>query len=192
MGPPRKAAEDGLEVARQRGLADHRVFPASQTSIAPTEAEAREEALMPIRRYRRDPRSEPQRRADDEVLAAFERGDFLRVPASVERAAIEAVRRRQTERRQFAASLGVRLGLLRRAHAISQQQLARVLGTTKSNISRLESGREGGLTVERFVAVEDAVQLLAGRAIVRGGEEGLVRLKPLDRFRKPTDALEMA
>jgi DNA-binding XRE family transcriptional regulator len=145
---------------------------------------------MPIRRYRRDPRSEPQRRADEEVLAAFERGDVLGVPPSIERAAIEAVTRRQAERRQFAANLGVRLGLLRRAHGISQQQLARVLGTTKSNISRLESGRDGGLTVERLVAVEDAVRLLAGRGVVSGRDEGLIHLEPLDRFRKRTDPLE--
>lgn len=147
---------------------------------------------MPIRQYRRDPRSEPQRRADEEVLAAFERGDFLRVPASVERAATELVTRRQAERRRFAASLGVRLGLLRRAHGISQQQLARVLGTTKSNISRLESGRDGGLMVERFVAVEDAIRLLAGRTVARGRDEGLIHLEPLDRFREPTDPLEAA
>lgn len=147
---------------------------------------------MPIRRYRRDPRSERQRRADEEVLAGFERGDFLGVPPSIEKAAIEAVTRRQAERRQFAANLGVRLGLLRRGHGISQQQLARVLGTTKSNISRLESGRDGGLTVERFVAVEDAVRLLAGRGVMSGRDEGLIHLEPLDRFRKPTDPLETA
>lgn len=119
---------------------------------------------MPIRQYRRDPRSEPQRRADEEVLASVERGDFLRVAPSIERAAIELMTRRQAERRQFAARLGVRLGLLRRAHGISQQQLARVLGTSKSNVSRLENGRDGGLTVERLVAVEDAIRLLSGSA----------------------------
>lgn len=147
---------------------------------------------MPIRRYRDDPRSESQRRADEEVVAAFERGEVLRVPASVERAAIEALARRQAERRQFAASLGVRLGLLRRAHGISQQQLARVLRTTKGNISRLEGGRDGGLTVERFVAVEEAVRLLTGRKVEIGRDEGLIHLDVLDRFRKPTDALEAA
>jgi Helix-turn-helix domain len=147
---------------------------------------------MPIRRYRDDPRSKSQRRADEEVVAAFERGEVLRVPASVERAAVEALARRQAERRQFAASLGVRLGLLRRAHGISQQQLARVLRTTKGNISRLEGGRDGGLTVERFVAVEEAVRLLTGRKVEIGRDEGLIHLDVLDRFRKPTDALEAA
>ena len=81
---------------------------------------------MPIRRYRRDPRSRSQRRADEEALQGFERGEFLRVSPSIERAAIEFVTRRQAERRTFAAQLGVRLGLLRRIHGISQQQLARV------------------------------------------------------------------
>lgn len=145
---------------------------------------------MPIRRYRKDPRSESQRRADEEALASFERGDFLRVAPSIERAAIDFVTRRQAERRQFAASLGVRLGLLRRAHGIPQQQLARVLGTSKSNVSRLESGRDGGLTVERLVAVEDAIRSLAGRAAVSAREEGLIHVEPLDRFRNPTDCLE--
>ena len=147
---------------------------------------------MPIRRYRDDPRSESQRRADEELLAAYERGEMLRVPTSVERAAIETLARRQAERRQFAASLGVRLGLLRRAHGISQQQVARVLGTTKGNISRLEGGRDGGLTVERFIAVEEAVRLLAGRKVEVGRDEGLIHLDALDRFRKPADSLEAA
>lgn len=147
---------------------------------------------MPIRRYQRDPRSEPQRRADEEALAWFERGKFLRVPPSMERAALDFVKGRQAERRQFAASLGVRLGLLRRTHGISQQQLARVLGTSKSNVSRLESGRDGGLTVERLVAVEDAIRSLAGRVAVGARIEGLIHVEPLDRFRNPTDCLEAA
>jgi hypothetical protein len=147
---------------------------------------------MPVRGYRDDPRSESQRRADAELLAAFERGEVLRLPASVERAAIETLARRQAERRQVAATLGVRLGLLRRAHGISQQRLARVLGTTKSNVSRLESGRDGGLTVERYLAVEEAVRLLAGREVENGRDEGLIHLDVLDRFRRPTDALDAA
>ena len=147
---------------------------------------------MPIRRYRDDPRSESQRRGDEELLAAFDRGEMLRVPPSVERGAIETLARRQAERRQFAANLGVRLGLVRRAHGISQQQVARVLATTKGNISRLESGRDGGLTIERFIAVEEAVRLLAGRKVENTRDEGLIHLDVLDRFRKPTDALEAA
>lgn len=147
---------------------------------------------MPIRRYRKDPRSETQRRADEAVLDLFERGEFLSVKPSAERAAIDFVTSRQAERRQLAASLGVRLGLLRRAHGISQQQLARVLGTTKSNVSRLESGRDGGLTVERLIAVEDAIRSLAGRTATAAPGEGLIHVELLDRFRNPTDCLEAA
>ncbi len=147
---------------------------------------------MPIRRYRRDPRSQTQRRADEEALASFGRGEFLRVEPAIELPATNFVASRQRDRRRLAASLGVRLGLLRRAHGIPQQQLARVLGTSKSNVSRLESGRDGGLTVERLIAVEDAIRSLAGRTAVavRGG--GLIRVEPLDRFRKPADCLEAA
>jgi len=147
---------------------------------------------MPVRRYRKDPRSEAQRRADEEALVLFERGEFLSVKPSAERAAIDLVTRRQAERRQLAASLGVRLGLLRRAHGISQPQLARVLGTSKSNVSRLESGRDGGLTVERLIAVEDAIRSLAGRTRTAARGERLIRVDPLDRFRNPTDCLETA
>lgn len=190
MGSLGEAAEDGLEMAGERCLADHRILSPFARSAASAGAGRTEEALMPVRHYRRDPRSEPRRRADEEVLAFFERGDFLRVAPSTEKAAIEFVTRRQAERRQFAASLGVRLGLLRRASGISQQQLARVLGTTKSNVSRLESGRDGGLTIERLVAVDDAIRALAGRAVVSAGEEEL-SVEPLDRFRNPVDCLEV-
>ena len=147
---------------------------------------------MPIRRYRTDPRSGPQRRADEEALQGFERGQFLRVSPSIERAAIEFVTRRQAERRTFAAQLGVRLGLLRRIHGISQQQLARVLGTSKSNMSRLERGRDGGLTVERLIAVEEAIRSLAGRAAIGSREERLIHVEPLSSLRKPIDCLETA
>jgi len=147
---------------------------------------------MPIRRYQRDPRSESQRRADEEALAGVEGGKFLRVSPSIERAAIEFVTRRQAERRAFAAQLGVRLGLLRRAHGISQQQLARVLGTNKSNVSRLERGRDGGLTVERLIAVEEAIRSLAGRVATGGHEDRLIHVAPLDHFQNPIDCLETA
>jgi DNA-binding transcriptional regulator YiaG len=147
---------------------------------------------MPIRRYRKDPRSEAQRRADEEALALFERGQFLRIEAAAERAAIDFVTSRQAERRQIAANLGVRLGLLRRAHGITQQHLARVLGTTKSNVSRLESGRDGGLTIERLIAVDDAIRSLAGRTTTAATGQGLLRVEPLDRFRSPVECLEVA
>jgi DNA-binding XRE family transcriptional regulator len=101
--------------------------------------------------------------ADEEILEKFERGDILQVSSKAEREAIDYVQRRFQARRDLVASLGKELGVLRRAHGLSQEQVARAVGTTKSNISRLESGRYGGLTIERFMAVLDAFKALAAR-----------------------------
>lgn len=119
---------------------------------------------MPVRHYRRDPRAEDQRRADEEVLRRFDRGEFLAVDPAAERAATAYVQRRHQARRELVATLGKELGVLRRAHRLTQGQVARAVGTNKSNISRLESGRYGGLTVERFIAVLDAFEALGNRA----------------------------
>jgi DNA-binding XRE family transcriptional regulator len=115
---------------------------------------------MPVRRYRKDPRDERQRRADEEVLRQFELGDFLEVESAAEQEALDHVQRRHSARRELVATLGRELGVLRRAHGLTQQQVAHAVGTNKSNISRLESGRYGGLTVERLIAVLDAFQAL--------------------------------
>lgn len=115
---------------------------------------------MPVRHYRKDSRGKNERSADEDVLRRFERGEFLRVDPATERAAIEHVQGRREARRELVATLGKELGVLRRAHGLTQDQVARVVGTGKSNISRLESGRYGGLTVERFIAVLDAFQAL--------------------------------
>ena len=118
---------------------------------------------MAVRRYKKDPRSREERAADEEVLQGFERGEFLDVDQAVDRAAVEHVQRRYRLRRELVATLGKELGVLRRAHGLTQEQVAQVVGTNKSNISRLESGRYGGLTVERFIAVLDAFQALGNR-----------------------------
>ena len=52
------------------------------------------------------------------------------------------------------------LRTVRKAHGLSQEAVARAVGTNKSNISRIESGRHGGLTVERFIAVLEAFDAL--------------------------------
>src|SRR6266568_277022 len=101
---------------------------------------------MPVRRYRKDPRTGAEQRADESVRRLFERGDFLEVNAVAEREAVDHVQRRYQARRETVASLGKELGVLRRAHGLTQDQVAVALGTKKSNISRLESGRYGGLT----------------------------------------------
>ncbi|MSP63460.1 MAG: XRE family transcriptional regulator [Myxococcales bacterium] len=48
--------------------------------------------------------------------------------------------------------------------SLTQDQVADAVGTKKSNISRLESGRYGGLTIERFIALLDAFQALGRRS----------------------------
>lgn len=54
---------------------------------------------MVIRHYRRDPRTEDQRRADEEVLLRFEGGEFLAVDPAVEREAVDQAQCRQQARR---------------------------------------------------------------------------------------------
>jgi DNA-binding XRE family transcriptional regulator len=131
---------------------------------------------MPIRRYRKDPRTPTERAADESVERLFERGRVLKTAESLEREAIAHVQRRYQARRDTVAALGKELGLLRRAHGLTQEAVAVALGTKKSNISRLESGRYGGLTIEYFMAVIDAFRALdRSRARVRGRERRSVR-----------------
>ena len=110
------------------------------------------EVTVSVRRYRKDPRAAAERRADESVLRRFERGELLGVDPIVEREAVDHVQRRYQARRETVASLGTELGVLRRAHGLTQDQIAVALGTKKSNISRLESGQYGGLTIEYFLA----------------------------------------
>ena len=59
-------------------------------------------------------------------------------------------------------------------------------------MSRLERGRDGGLTVEHLIAVEEAIRSLAGRAAIGGREERLIDVEQLSSFHKPIDCLETA
>jgi transcriptional regulator with XRE-family HTH domain len=119
---------------------------------------------MPVRHYRKDPRTLAERQADDSVRHLFERGEILSVDANVERDAIAHVQHRYQARRETVAALGKELGVLRRAHGWTQDQVAIAMGTKKSNISRLESGNYGGLTIEYFMAIIDAFRALAAGA----------------------------
>ena len=140
---------------------------------------------MPVRRYRKDPRTAAQRRADEAVLQGFERGALLTVDPALEREAIDFVERRYQARRELVASLGRALGLLRSAQGLTQAQLASALGTNKSNISRLESGRYGGLTVERFIAVLDAFQVLGTPTARQSASGSTSQLSPTPRGASP-------
>ena len=129
---------------------------------------------MSVRHYRKDPREAAERRADEKVLQLFSRGKFLAVEPGIERDAVDHVQRRYQARRETVASLGKELGVLRRAHGLTQEQVALALGTQKANISRLESGQYGGLTIEYFIAVLDAFRALGGSKARTGTRRGRV------------------
>ena len=142
---------------------------------------------MPVQRYRKDPRELADRRADEEVLQLFERGKFIALDATTEREA--NVQGRFQARREAVASLGKELGVLRRAHGLTQEQVALALGTKKSNVSRLESGQYGGITIEYFMAVLDAFRALgagATRARARRGEVVPIKKAPSNKALHPT------
>lgn len=148
---------------------------------------------MAIKKRRRDPRTEAERRTDKEVLAKFESGKFLAIAPEREADAIRRVERAYGTRRKLAATLGTQLGILRRGKGMSQEQLARIVGTKKSNISRLESGRYGGLSIERFLAVLQTLsELPIEAALNRPRGAGLIHDEAFERFHAPTDCLETA
>jgi DNA-binding transcriptional regulator YiaG len=129
---------------------------------------------VPIRRYRKDPRTTAERNADEKVLQRFERGDFLKIDPAIEQEAAERVQSRHQARRDTVAALGKELGILRRAHRLTQEQVALALCTKKSNVSRLESGQYGGLTIEYFLAVLDAFRTLDQSRRKRGRPDSSV------------------
>jgi ribosome-binding protein aMBF1 (putative translation factor) len=148
---------------------------------------------MPIKRGHRDPRTEAERKSDEEVLANFEAGKFLALTPDREAAAIERVEAAYETGRKLAANLGSQLGTLRRGRGMSQEELARLVGTKKSNISRLETGREGGISIERFLAIFQVLSGSPAQATVgRLGHEGLIHEAVFERFRDPIDCLESA
>ena len=116
---------------------------------------------MPIREIDHDPRTPGQKRADQKVLEAVEKGEFPTVSPAARKEAIARLRDKRKAREQ-AAQLGAALGEERRVLGITQEQLAQTLGTQKSNISRLESGRHGGLSMETFLAACTALKSLYG------------------------------
>jgi DNA-binding transcriptional regulator YiaG len=147
---------------------------------------------MAIRRKHGDPRTEAERRADRKVLSAFEAGEFLQVDPSTEAAAIARVEQAYEARRRLAATMGLHLGTLRRARGLSQEQVARLLGTRKSNVSRVESGRYGGMTIERFLAFLEVVGGPFAQGSARISDRALIHEATLEKFKSPMDCLEAA
>ena len=146
---------------------------------------------MSVRHYRKDPREAAERRADEKVLQLFSRRKFLAVEPGIERDAVDHVQRRYQARRETVASLGKELGVLRRAHGLTQEQVALALGTQKGNITRIESGQYGGLTIEYFIALLDAFRALGEspvRTRPRRGEVVPVKKAPPKTVQPPSRA----
>lgn len=147
---------------------------------------------MTVRGYKKDPRARAQQRADEEILAAFEHGKRLALRPEAERAAARRVERAYRERAD-AARLGLELGLLRKVYGLSQEAVARAVSTQKSNISRIESGRYGGLTIERFFAIVRAIRSIAGEPdapIPSAASAPLVREQTLETLKTPGACIE--
>jgi len=109
--------------------------------------------MMAVRRYKKDPRTKEQQDADNEILDRFERGKFLVVDPTVKREALDFVKKKNHERRELVAQIAGMIGRLRKQLGISQEEVAKAIGTQKTFISRIESGRYGGITFERFLAM---------------------------------------
>lgn len=101
---------------------------------------------------RNDPRTEDQKKADEKLRAALENGTCPRASDSDRKKAIQLIERKK-EARQEAAKLGIELVALRRCFGITQKELAGAIGTQHSDISRIERGDYGGLTIERFLLI---------------------------------------
>lgn len=106
---------------------------------------------MPIRELDHDPRTQAQMKADEEVLALFEAGKFFD-PAK-RQAAIEKKKAFREVARARAAELGKALGHVRDFLGVTQEALAAAIGSNRTYVSRLESGVQGGVSVEMVLAI---------------------------------------
>ena len=145
---------------------------------------------MAIVRRQKDPRSVEQRRADERLLARFERGQALPVTRKAVDEAARRVRRRNADRRQEVAKLGIEIAELRRTFGLTQAEIARAIGTSKPNVCALERGRAPGISLERFLAVLEA---LGGRTYADDSAAGQgMTFAPTAGIRSVEDSVETA
>jgi transcriptional regulator with XRE-family HTH domain len=105
---------------------------------------------MVIRRD--DPRTEAQKKIDNEIRCSAEEGVLPKASKIVRKKAIDLARKKSFAR-QAAAKVGLELGCLRRCFGITQEEIAEAIGTKRSDISRIERGDYGGLTIERLFSI---------------------------------------
>jgi predicted XRE-type DNA-binding protein len=101
---------------------------------------------------RDDPRTEAQKKFDDEIRQAVDEDSLPKASKVVRQKAIDLARKKHLAR-QAAAKVGVELGCLRRCFSITQEEVAEAIGTKRSDISRIERGDYGGLTIERLFLI---------------------------------------
>lgn len=141
----------------------------------------------------RDPRTPLQRESDRKLLDRFDRGDALAVPVKEREAAAQRVLDRYRERRQDVASLGPEIANYRRLYGLTQESVARAIGTSTPNICAIEKGRAPGITVERLLAIVESLRLLSRTTSVRKGarrrNSRFRSLRPSAAVRSLEDAL---
>ena len=149
---------------------------------------------MTIVRRHKDPRTADQRRADERFLARFERGATLTVSRKAVDAAARRIHKRNAERRQEVARLGMEIAELRRTFGLTQEEIARAIGTSKPNICALERGRAPGISLERFLAVLETLGVRTGAfARADGGATGVgMTFAPTAGIRSVEDSVEAA
>lgn len=101
---------------------------------------------------RDDPRTLEQKAADEHIQQLLAEGKFPRASPEARKKAVALVTSR-AQIRALVGRLGAILGKLRRSKGMTQQDIAEALGTYRSAISRIESGKYGGLTIERFLRI---------------------------------------
>jgi DNA-binding XRE family transcriptional regulator len=149
---------------------------------------------MTIVRRHKDPRTAEQRRADERLLARFERGQALTVSSKAINGAARRIRARNAERRREVARLGMEIAELRRTVGLTQEEIALAIGTSKPNICALERGRAPGISLERFLAVLETLGARAGAVTPGdGGATGKgMAFAPTAGIRSLEDCVEAA
>lgn len=145
---------------------------------------------MTIIRKGKDPRSPRQRAVDQEMLDRFETGAAFRVPAEEAEAAARQVLARYQERRREVSRLGPEIAEYRRLFGITQEDVARAIGTSKPNICAIEKGRAPGITLERFLAILEALKIGTAPVPAAARTRGRLSLTPSAAVRSLAEALE--